>query len=93
MTWFCVLGSGGMPSAPKKRKLDANEAAASIVSQIISETETPPAPTRDEISRVMADLGRRGGKRGGPARAEALSKKRRKQIASQAAKARWKASR
>lgn len=93
MTWFSVLGSGGMPSAPKKRKLDANQQAASILSKIIQETETPPAPTPDEVSRVMAELGRRGGRRGGKVRAERLSKKRLRQIASQAAKARWKGSR
>jgi len=35
-------------------------------------------------------LGRLGGLRGGKARAEKLSKKRRKEIAQKAAKARWK---
>jgi len=34
-------------------------------------------------------LGRRGGKKGGPARAAKLSARRRKEIAKKAAKARW----
>ena len=94
MTWISVLPSGGMAIARKKpKKMDANQAAASILSQIIFETETVSPPTPDEVSRVMADLGRRGGKRGGPARAKKLSKKRLRQIASQAAKARWKGTR
>lgn len=36
-----------------------------------------------------ASLGRRGGAKGGKARAEALSPERRKEIASKAAKTRW----
>jgi len=41
------------------------------------------------ISEVMAELGRRGGPKGGPARARALSPERRRQIARRAAAARW----
>lgn len=91
MSWIGVLPSGGMASTPRRpsKKRDENQAAASILSQIISDTEKP---TQDEISRVMADLGSKGGKKGGPARARSLSDRRRRQIASQAAKARWKVS-
>lgn len=38
---------------------------------------------------VAASLGRRGGLKGGPARAQKLSAKRRSEIASKAARARW----
>jgi len=38
---------------------------------------------------LAASLGRRGGLKGGPARAEKLSAKRRKEIAQKAARARW----
>jgi hypothetical protein len=48
-----------------------------------------PEPSKDEIRRVMSALGRIGGPRGGRARAESLSKKRRKEIAEAAAAARW----
>lgn len=42
------------------------------------------------ISSYAAMLGSLGGKKGGPARAKALSKKKRAAIAKKAAKARWK---
>ncbi|MBV9770089.1 MAG: hypothetical protein JOZ32_11005 [Bryobacterales bacterium] len=45
--------------------------------------------SKDEVSRVMAALGRCGGKVGGKAGAEQLSGKRRSDIARQAAKKRW----
>ena len=52
--------------------------------------EQPTAPTKDEISRVMSSLGKIGGPKGGAARAESLSAKRRKEIATKAAQARRK---
>lgn len=42
-----------------------------------------------EKSAIAASLGRRGGLKGGPARAQKLSAKRRSEIASRAARARW----
>ncbi len=48
-----------------------------------------PKPTDAEIKRVMAELGRRGGKKGGKARAAKLSQSERSKIASIAAKKRW----
>jgi hypothetical protein len=42
------------------------------------------------ISRVMAEMGRRGGRIGGKRRLVTLTDKRRRDIASAAAKARWK---
>jgi len=45
------------------------------------------------VSRVMAEMGRRGGKAGGPkggkARMAALTPKQRKELARKAARARW----
>ena len=43
-----------------------------------------------EKNPAAVELGRRGGLKGGPARARSLSAKRRKEIAKQAAEARWK---
>jgi len=51
------------------------------------ETETPVAP---EKNPAAVALGRLGGKKGGVARAAALSKKERSEIAKKAASARWK---
>jgi len=45
--------------------------------------------TRDEISRVMAEMGRRGGKIGGKRKLETLTPERRQEIALNAARARW----
>lgn len=49
--------------------------------------------TGGEVTRVKnpaaVALGRLGGKKGGPARAQALSAERRREIAARAAKARW----
>ena len=50
-------------------------------------------PSKDEVSRVMSALGRKGGKVGGKARANALTKERRSEIAKSAAKKRWGAKR
>jgi hypothetical protein len=41
------------------------------------------------IKNAAAELGRRGGLKGGPARAKQLSPEKRRQIAKKAAEARW----
>ena len=46
-------------------------------------------PTEDEVRRVMSSLGKKGGLKGGKARAKKLSKSRREKIARDAAIARW----
>jgi hypothetical protein len=51
--------------------------------------ENRSPPTADEIRRVMSALGKLGGPKGGEARAAKLSKKRRIQIARDAASVRW----
>lgn len=55
----------------------------------IPKSEPPDAPSPDMISAVMRELGRRGGLKGGKARADGMSKKQRSEIAKKAAKARW----
>ena len=51
--------------------------------------EQEPPPTSDDIRRVMSALGKVGGKKGGKARAESLTAKRRSEIAQKAAAKRW----
>jgi len=46
-------------------------------------------PTTAQISLVMAELGRKGGKIGGKRRLETMTEKQRKSIAKKAAQARW----
>lgn len=70
----------------RPRKDDVNVRAKSIVDQVTS--ETPPEDT-SEKNPAAVELGRRGGLKGGKARAKKLSKKRRQEIAKKAARKRW----
>jgi hypothetical protein len=65
---------------------DVNQLAASIVAQTTG-TQTETLPSAKNPAAVA--LGRLGGKKGGPARAAALSPRKRKLIAQKAAKSRW----
>ena len=68
----------------KKRPRDPSQLGKLIVDIATGETtDSPPADDRDPAAVA---LGRKGGK----ARAEGLSAKRRKEIAKKAAKSRWK---
>jgi hypothetical protein len=58
---------------------DANQSAKATLDILTAESGESPAVT----------LGRRGGLKGGKARAESLTKKRRAEIAKKAAQARW----
>jgi len=83
---------------PKKLSRDANQRACEIVRLSTEEAEEPTEPTpiqepkqeRSAISEYLATIGRKGGLKGGKARAERLSAKRRSAIAKKAANARWK---
>lgn len=83
-----------MPNRSSKRK-DINELAHSIVQQAIGaepkhdpKRRRKPASTKGKDAAAV-ELGRRGGLKGGPARAAKLSAKKRSQIARKAAQARW----
>ena len=73
----------------KRRPADVNRLAQMLGSQSTDGDNITSPPSKDEISRVMAALGRKGGKVGGAARAKALSDERRSEIAKAAAKKRW----
>lgn len=66
---------------------DANQRAHLIVQMAAG--EAPPMPKEREKNPAAVALGRLGGAKGGRARAEALSKARRRQISKAAALARW----
>lgn len=66
-----------------------NQLAHHQIARMTEQFEAVAPPTESEISRVMRELGRRGGKVGGRKRAESLSEDRRKEIAVAAAKKRW----
>jgi hypothetical protein len=66
---------------------------ASLIGRIATgQVEDKPIsePTPAEVRRVMSALGRRGGPKGGAARAKVLTRERRKEIAEKGAAARWK---
>ncbi len=80
-----------MPKRSSKMPRDLNQLAAAIVEAATSDEPGVDLPiTPDGKNAAAVALGRRGGKKGGPARAAKLSKKRRSAIAKKAANARWK---
>ena len=76
-----------MPKRSSKKPRDINELAKAITDEATS--EAPPEPEQPEKNPAAVALGRLGGKKGGPARAKKLSKKKRSAIAKKAARARW----
>lgn len=73
-----------MPKHSSKPEPDINQIAASIVAQLSGKP-------LDGRNPAAVALGRRGGLKGGPARAAKLTKSQRQKIARKAAKTRWKA--
>ena len=65
-----------------------NSLAASIVNDATDEAE-PPSPDPDGKDPAAVALGRRGGLKGGRARADKLAPEQRSAIARKAAEARW----
>jgi hypothetical protein len=72
----CMRGSSKQP--PK----DANELAGEVV-------KVSTEGLADKVRDYLASIGRKGGLKGGRARAEKLTAKRRSEIAQQAARKRW----
>jgi hypothetical protein len=75
---------------PTKLPRDINERAHQVAKLLIGEAEIPAEPERSPVSAYLARIGRKGGLRGGVARAQALSARKRSTIAAKAANARWK---
>jgi hypothetical protein len=75
-----------MPERSRKRSRDLNELARSIVDDATGEAPPEPESTKDPAAVA---LGRKGGLKGGPARAKKLSAKKRSEIAKKAAAIRW----
>jgi hypothetical protein len=76
---------------PKPKTLDINQLAAKITEMATGEPVGPP--TKEEAGPAKdpnaVALGRKGGLKGGPARAKKLGKKKLKAAAKKAAAARW----
>jgi hypothetical protein len=83
-----------MPKRSSKAKTvakDGVQTAFDALQRVISLTEQ--AEQKDEKNPAAVALGRRGGLKGGPARRDALSATRRREIAKAAAAKRWAAQR
>lgn len=84
-----------MPDRSSKRPRDANRRAFEIVQEATG--EKPKAEEVDIVEQAIKEgknphavlLGRKGGKKGGKARASKMTKKERSEAARKAAAARW----
>ena len=80
-----------MPKRSSKPRLDVVQNARRVVLESLIRSTEPEAPASNPalISQVMSEMGRKGGRIGGKRRLETLSDRRRRQIARNAANARW----
>jgi len=77
-------------SRKKKRTDDINEMAHQLVARSTGENRQDSSNLRrSAISLFMAEMGRKGGKKGGKARAAKMTPEQRSQSASEASRARW----
>ena len=77
-----------MPKRSSSGRLDPNQLAKAILDEATGEAP-PEQPEESGKNPAAVALGRLGGQKGGKARAEKLTAKRRSEIAKKAAKARW----
>lgn len=79
-----------MPKKPAKLRPDVAETAFRVMQEAIGERpKTLPPAERTEKNPEAVTRGRKGGKKGGKARAESMSADQRKRVAESGAKARW----
>jgi hypothetical protein len=76
-----------MPDRSRKRPSDVNELAAQLVGEATG--ELPTEEPNDGKDPAAVALGRRGGLKGGRARAESMTPDARSESARRAAQARW----
>ena len=72
-----------------KLRPDANEIAYRTVQAVLGLTEKPEPPGKGTKHPTAVKRGRKGGRRGGKARAKKLKPKARKAIARRASETRW----
>jgi hypothetical protein len=77
-----------MPKRSRKKRLDLNKFAASIIDEAVTE-ELLQKATEEGKNFAAVLLGRQGGLKGGKIRASRLSAQKRSEIARKAALARW----
>ncbi|MCA1680401.1 MAG: histone H1 [Actinobacteria bacterium] len=78
-----------MTRSSSRRPRDLNQLAASLVEDTVREVPAEPVLEDPDEARRLRENGRRGGLKGGRARADKLSAEERSEIAKKAAQARW----
>lgn len=78
-----------MPKRSRKKGIDLNRLAKSIVDQATTDEELQQRAIEEGKNPAAVSLGRLGGLKGGKARAEKLSPEQRREIAKKAASVRW----
>lgn len=78
-----------MPDRSRTRPRDPNELAHNVFLESIGEQPKTEPPVAKPKNPAAVALGRLGGLKGGVARAASLTPKKRSQMASKAAQARW----
>src|SRR5437764_72558 len=79
----------GMRKRDDKLRKDENEVAFGIVRAMIGEGPRPESPDEREKNPEAVLRGRKGGRKGGKARAEKMPSEERSRIAREAATVRW----
>ncbi len=80
-----------MASTPHQGPRDFAETTSDVFQKAIADPKEAKLPTDDGKDPAAVSLGRKGGLKGGKARADALTSERRSEIAKRAAEARWSA--
>jgi hypothetical protein len=75
-------------SSKPKQRLDLAQLAKRIVDEATGQAPRTPSPSEGK-DPLAVELGRRGGLKGGKARAAKMTKKQRSEAAKKAAQARW----
>lgn len=78
-----------MPKRISRKLKDPNQIAAAVVALSTEQPAETLLINHETMSRVMAEMGRKGGKIGGKRSLETMTATQRKNRAKQAAKARW----
>ena len=77
-----------MPDRSRKRPRDPNQLGKLIVDIATGEVDEPDTPA-EEKNPAAVELGRKGGLKGGKARAAKMTPEERSEAAKRAARARW----
>lgn len=76
-----------MPDRSRKRPTDPNELASQLVAEAVG--DVPPFDPDEGKDPAAVALGRKGGLKGGKARAASMTPEQRREAAKKAAAARW----